>query len=148
MKVPVTMRPRPRSENTIPLINIVFLMLIFFVMAGALSPPFESDVDLIETVGARSIDPPNALFVTQTGVLRHQGAVVTPESFIAGLTRAESGAAAGSDEAVGGPSAANGPAIRLAADRALPAVRLVEIVDRLNRAGAGSITIVTERKAP
>ena len=36
---------RPSEENVLPLINIVFLLLIFFMIAGALSvtAPFELD---------------------------------------------------------------------------------------------------------
>lgn len=36
-------RPRSTEENVLPLINIVFLLLIFFMLAGVLArnPPFE-----------------------------------------------------------------------------------------------------------
>lgn len=43
MIVPPPKRPRSTEENVLPLINIVFLLLIFFMLAGVLArnPPFE-----------------------------------------------------------------------------------------------------------
>lgn len=38
MKLPYP-RPRRRGDNLIPLINVVFLLLIFFMLAGTLSGP-------------------------------------------------------------------------------------------------------------
>jgi biopolymer transport protein ExbD len=45
MIVPLPRRQRASEENVLPLINIVFLLLIFFMIAGALSAsaPFELD---------------------------------------------------------------------------------------------------------
>ena len=45
MIVPLPRRQRTSEENVLPLINIVFLLLIFFMIAGALSAsaPFELD---------------------------------------------------------------------------------------------------------
>lgn len=43
MILPPPKRPRSAEENILPLINIVFLLLIFFMLAGVLAqkPPFE-----------------------------------------------------------------------------------------------------------
>jgi len=43
MIIPPPKRPRSKDESILPLINIVFLLLIFFMLAGVLaqSPPFE-----------------------------------------------------------------------------------------------------------
>jgi biopolymer transport protein ExbD len=32
-------RPRPRGESVVPMINVVFLLLIFFVMTATIAPP-------------------------------------------------------------------------------------------------------------
>jgi biopolymer transport protein ExbD len=32
-------RPRPRGESVVPMINVVFLLLIFFVMTATIVPP-------------------------------------------------------------------------------------------------------------
>jgi biopolymer transport protein ExbD len=50
-------RPRDDDERVLPLINVVFLLLIFFMLAGALAPadPFRVDPPL-----SRSEAPPPA----------------------------------------------------------------------------------------
>lgn len=142
MKLPPLSEPKQPAENTIALINIVFLMLIFFLIAGSLTPPLDPDVDLIDTTDARPVDPPLALFVTSTGELRYQGETVAVSAFVSRLQDE------GQPVIVSPADAAlsQGPAVRLAADGALPATRLVEVIDELKQAGAGSITIVTVRK--
>jgi biopolymer transport protein ExbD len=123
-------RPRPRrqTESTIALINVVFLMLIFFLVAGSLTPPLDGGVTLIETRLSEATAPPDALFATADGRLRARGQEVTVESFVAAM--------------------GEGAAIRFAADRELPGTRLVEIVGELRAAGAGTVLIITERAAP
>lgn len=52
-------RPRSTEENVLPLINIVFLLLIFFMLAGVLAqnPPFElSAPHTAETEGSAQIE--------------------------------------------------------------------------------------------
>lgn len=131
--------PRPRDtrqrESTIALINIVFLMLIFFLLAGTLAPPLDSEVALIKTADAERAEPPDALFVTSDGRLRARGTDTSVDSFVTQL-RASAPAEAGTSLSA-----------RVAADRDLPATRLVEIVADLRAAGVDRISIVTERAA-
>lgn len=124
---------KPPKENTIALINIVFLMLIFFLIAGTLAPPME-DIDLIETSDSRPVEPPRALFVTAEAELIYEGKEITVENYLTGLN--DDGAA--TDE--------TGPHARIAADSTLPAIQLIDVIDRLRAAGAGRITVITERK--
>jgi biopolymer transport protein ExbD len=124
--------PRPQTqrqrEGTIALINIVFLMLIFFLIAGTLAPPVDPEVRLITTVEAEQADPPRALFVTASGELRAGGAEVTVEGYVAALR----------DD--------NGPlTVKLAADRDLPAERLIDVIAELRGAGVELVSVVTER---
>ncbi|MEQ8449343.1 MAG: biopolymer transporter ExbD [Nitratireductor sp.] len=131
MKLPRP-RPRPRHESTITLINIVFLMLIFFLIAGTLTPPMERDVALITTSQSDRAEPPRALFVTSDGALLAAGAPVTAAGYVERLR-----AASDADGAM--------PLVKVAADRALPARQLIDIVAALRDAGAGRIVLVTER---
>ena len=60
---PISSRPAP--ENTIPLINVVFLMLIFFLFAGSVAKD-----------DARRIDPPvniaeDVQYMATGQILRH-----------------------------------------------------------------------------
>ena len=122
--------PRPREarqrETTIALINIVFLMLIFFLIAGTVTPPLDREVTLISTVEAEAAEAPDALFVTADGLLRARGAETTVERFLT-----ERGVAGGT--------------VKLAADRDLAAIRLIEVVGELRAAGVETVSVVTER---
>lgn len=122
-------RPRQsrKGESTIALINIVFLMLIFFLIAGTLAPPMDPGVSLIATDEAEAAEPPDALFVTAQGVLRARGVDTSVEAFMSGLSEKDAGA------------------VKLAADRDLPADRLIDIIGELRAAGAASVSVVTER---
>jgi biopolymer transport protein ExbD len=124
-------RPKPsrERESTIALINIVFLMLIFFLIAGTVAPPLDGDVSLIATSEAEPAEPPDALVALADGSLHFRGKATTPEAFMA----------ARADE----PE----PKVKLAADRDLPAADLIEIVAALRAAGAANVRVVTERTA-
>ena len=59
MIVPPPKRPRSTEENVLPLINIVFLLLIFFMLAGVLAqnPPFElNSPATAETEGSAQLE--------------------------------------------------------------------------------------------
>ncbi|WP_295813123.1 biopolymer transporter ExbD [uncultured Nitratireductor sp.] len=124
-----------QRESTIALINIVFLMLIFFLVAGTLTPPLDNDVSLISTVEANPSEPPNALFVTEEGELRLRGATTDARNFMIARTETL------------GETAAKELEVKVAADRDLPAAKLVDIVGALKAAGASKISIITERAA-
>ncbi|WP_136659288.1 biopolymer transporter ExbD [Nitratireductor sp. XY-223] len=137
--------PKPRGENTIALINIVFLMLIFFLIAGTLAPPMDGDVELIRAADARSVEPPRALFVTEKGVLKYEGVETTPQAYLERKRAEGTGTEQPASETSAG--ALGGPVVKLAADGRLPATGLIEVIDALKAAGAGKIAVITERKA-
>jgi biopolymer transport protein ExbD len=119
---------RPRREPTIALINVVFLMLVFFLVAGTLAQPLDPSLQLIRTAELEGHAPPDALVIHPDGRLIFRG---RPQSsaalFLQALPPAERAA------------------VRIVPDRALPAVDLMEIVGELRAAGARRIVIVTER---
>ncbi|NVK34591.1 MAG: biopolymer transporter ExbD [Rhodobacteraceae bacterium] len=136
-----------KSENTISLINIVFLMLIFFLIAGQLAPPMDKEVELIDTSDAPALPPPDGLVARKDGALFYQNEPVSAESYIA-LARAQ--IADGSKTAISQQSAqetttTSAPTVRLIADKNLSALKLVSIVSSLQKVGAGKVTIVTQR---
>jgi biopolymer transport protein ExbD len=121
------MTHRPK-EPTIALINIVFLMLIFFMVAGTLSPSLDRDITLVETQTLEGREPPDALVIDKTGELRHRGIVLT--SAAAFLDR---------------PDSRPRDVVRLLPDRDLPASQLLRISAELRAAGVDRIVITTER---
>lgn len=59
--------PRQKSEPTITLINIVFLMLIFFLVAGTLAQPLDSELSLVRAADLTAQPPANALVIDPQG---------------------------------------------------------------------------------
>lgn len=112
-------------EPTIALINVVFLMLVFFMVTSRVAPPMERGLTLVRTSELELRPPPDALVLTADGALRFRGeAVADPAAFVA---------------------MQDGEVVKIVPDRALDAQRLVAVSGALRRAGAGRIVIVTER---
>ncbi|GGX67042.1 hypothetical protein GCM10007385_40140 [Tateyamaria omphalii] len=120
--------PRFKREPTIALINIVFLMLVFFMVAGTLSPPLDRELALVSTSDLEGRPPPDALVVHADGVLSFRG-----------TDQVDAGAYMSSLD----PEARK--EVRIVPDRELSAAQLVSLGRDLRRAGAGKVIIVTER---
>lgn len=117
-------RPIRKRDTTIALINIVFLMLIFFLIAGTVAPPLDPDLRLADTSGLEGREPPDALILLEDGSLTFRGRPSDPETFMS----------------------AHGPEpVRIVPDRDVPAPRLIEVAGMLRRLGAPSIYVVTEQ---
>lgn len=127
-RIPPEKRQR---EPTITLINIVFLMLIFFLIAGTLAPPLDPDLTLVSTRDLDGRDPPDALVIDADGAMTYRGQPMDGASFIA----RETGAGIGTE-----PAALS---VRIVPDRDLPAQKLLEIGRALQEAGASQVFLVT-----
>ena len=66
-------RATQKREPTIALINIVFLMLVFFMVAGTLAQPLDGDLDLVRTADLEGRAPPDTLVVHADGRLSYRG---------------------------------------------------------------------------
>lgn len=78
MKLTRNEQQEPEAENTLPLINIVFLLLIFFMIAGSLQnrAPFHVDPLAAEGGSGTEIHPLD-LFVSAKGELALQGQIIS-----------------------------------------------------------------------
>lgn len=124
-------KARTRREPTIALINIVFLMLVFFMVAGTLSVPLDRDIALVNTKELEGRPPPDALVIHSDGRMSYRGIDQRDAAtFLKSLA----------DEARG--------EVRIVPDRNLPAIDLVDIGRALRGAGAGAVIIVSERGVP
>jgi biopolymer transport protein ExbD len=121
---------RAKPEPTIALINIVFLMLIFFIVAAQIAPPLDGEVKLVSTESLDNRRPPDALVVMPDGLMKYRGALVTPAHYV--TIKQESA-----------PDDIRG--IRLVPDRELPAAKLIDIGRELRGLGAEKIMLVTEQ---
>jgi len=120
--------PRKEREPAIALINIVFLILIFFLVAGTLAAPLDAELKLVRTADLDRTAPADALVVHSDGGLSHRGAqVASAEAWMAAM-----------------PEEARAR-VRLVPDRDLPAQELVRLGRALRIAGAERVIIVTER---
>lgn len=126
------LKPRktaPDSENVLPLINIVFLLLIFFMVAGALE---RSDLFAVEPPATRAAAESDAavgvLLLAADGRLALDGTAVTREDLPAAL---EAFRAAHPDEI-----------LRLKADAGGDAVAVVGLLDELRAAGVQQVVLL------
>ena len=121
-------RIQTEREPTIALINIVFLMLIFFLVAGTLAPSLDNDLRLVNTSELDSSAHTDALVLHADGRMTHRGAdIASASDYIETVT--EDARAL----------------VRIIPDRDLPAATLVARGRALRNAGAESVVIVTER---
>lgn len=121
---------RRRTETTLALINIVFLMLVFFLVAGRIAPSTPAGIELVKLGAAGPVAPADTLAITADGRLIWRGAEAEAAAYLAGQPPDPDGAA---------------PIARLMPDRDLPAERLVAVAAALRAAGAGEIRLVAER---
>lgn len=123
-------RRRANREPTIALINVVFLMLIFFLIAGTVAAPIDPTLTLIKTDALKGTSPPDGLIIHADGRLEAGGVpVADAAAYLAGLT------------------ADDRSLIRVIPDRDLPAAILLQIGAALREAGAEQVMIATERTA-
>ena len=75
MIVPLPRSSRTSEDNVLPLINIVFLLLIFFMIAGALStrPPFELQPPRADAAPSTSAPATAGIAVAADGRIAFRG---------------------------------------------------------------------------
>lgn len=115
-------------EPTIALINVVFLMLVFFIVAGTVAQPLDKDLSLVTASDLEGVAPPDALVIYPDGRMTYRGAdIQDAATFIQAL-----------------PAEAD-KTVRIVPDRALLADQLVALGNALQAEGAERVVIVSER---
>ena len=123
-------RPKPRKaapESIVPMINVVFLLLIFFLMTSQIAPP-----------DPFSVMPPTA----QDGA----AAEIAPVLLLSASGEIAFGEARG-DAAVQAfiaVRAPDGPAPQLRADKQTPAARVARLLKTLAEAGVSQVDLIVE----
>jgi len=119
---------RPERESTIPLINVVFLLLVFFIVAGTLSTPRDTAVD---PATAEAFDPttldPDLIYIDADGTLRVAGVPLDAATAVA--TASEAG----------------GARLTIVPDRDLEAMRFLSVLAELRSHSERPIAILTQR---
>ncbi len=119
---------RPRGESIVPMINVVFLLLIFFLMTSQLAQPDPFDVTPPHARSDAEVEAEPVLFVDDAGRLSFAGAK--------GRQAIEAITAIGNETAV----------IQLRADADLEAAKLAAILRQLSEAGLARVELVVARK--
>lgn len=123
-----------RQHGQLPLINIVFLMLIFFLLAGTIAPAYELDVS-----------PPSAQQKASDN--RHGSTVYVSKdgqvSFRDGLMEVTD---LGAAVALRSPRAPDN--LRIAADQETDGQLLIDVVAQLRGAGVKRVYLVTRQGEP
>ncbi|MEM1374764.1 MAG: biopolymer transporter ExbD [Pseudomonadota bacterium] len=118
---------RAKGEPTLPLINIVFLMLIFFLVTSQMARPLDSELELVNTDEEELVAPPDAIVLNAEGTVTFRGEAASVEEI---ARRLEAG---GISEA------------RILPDRRAPARAVIDLAAELRAAGAEAVFIVTEQ---
>ena len=124
-------RHRRSAENVVPLINVVFLLLIFFMLAGSLRPVEPFPVELPEASsgelepGERDTEETSVLFVGADGELALDGRRLDEDALVASLA-----------------SRSGDDSLQLRADARIPAWRFLPLLDRLRDAGVAELELV------
>lgn len=114
------------DENIVPLINIVFLLLVFFILTGTLEPAEPLSIEPPASIEAGPLDPEGTtILIDREGNLALGGDSLTLDAIIQRIQ----------------PSTAAD--IRIKADAAATAGMLLEVTGALRAAGIERIIIVT-----
>ena len=147
---------RPPLEPVLPLINVVFLLLIFFMVAGQLAPRPTVDVTAPNSAEAATEEDPSQLMLIldKQGVLFHDGEPVAEASLATLIAKhqAEREKEAADKAAANGaaaPAAEGGqettlPLVRLLADAGVPLSVLRENLGKLRDLGVEEVRLVTQ----
>jgi biopolymer transport protein ExbD len=123
---------RPPLENTVPLINVVFLMLIFFMLAGSITRDDAHRVSVpLSMLEDEAIRSTGAIIIAKDGRIFADDIEITAQDGLARKVESHSS-----------------EPIKLAADGDLPAHVLHKTLRDLQASGAENITLITSKGAP
>jgi len=124
------------AENLLPMINVVFLLLIFFLISAQLTPPEPFPVTPPEAEAEAEAEGDFTLHLDASGEVGYRDAI-GQEPALAALTAARDYYCATED------CEAAPPALLLRADGAVPAARLAALMPALGQLGFARVDLVT-----
>lgn len=117
------------DDNLIPLINIVFLLLIFFMIAGQINQMAPDDIEAPLSVSEAPMESTNIVVtMTREGVLAVNGEPSTLENL----------------QSVAGQWASDNSTISFKADRQLRASDVDPVLSALKSAGVAKVTLFSQ----
>lgn len=130
--------PAPAPMNLVPMIDVLFLLLAFFIISWQFSQS-ETELDVSVPTAEEGADPTQQrgeiiINILADGSLRVEGQSVTLAELEAKLTNIHK-------------AFANQP-VRLRGDGSVPYQRMVEVIDTCRKAGIWNISFATQRPEP
>ena len=119
-----------RDDGVLPLINIVFLLLVFFLMAGAISPAPDIDIEPVRTGENPTTEPPrDAVYISAEGTAYVGGTKIREPDLSAAISSfvRDSGS----------------KSLRLMVDRRADSLAVMKAIDAASRAGTGKVMLLT-----
>lgn len=120
---------RPRAESIVPMINVVFLLLIFFLMTAQIAPPDPFAVTPPEAAAGDPADGPLVLYLSAEGQIGFRD------------TLDEAALAALQAELANDPEQTK--TLMLRADALAPALALARLMPRLADMGLRDVQLIT-----
>jgi biopolymer transport protein ExbD len=138
MRLPDPAPPR-RPEALLPMIDVVFFLIVFFMMVSTFSAPEPFAVDAPQSATPDPASGEFGLWLSAAGVTGFVGpaGVVQGDAALVALAQARDAHCAGVD------CAAQPPVLLLHADAAAPGGSLASVMARLGQAGFANVTLVT-----
>lgn len=123
---------KEQEENLIPLINIVFLILIFFLIATIIRPFTAKDIDLASAKQDDQIERlTHVIMIDKEGGIRYEGRSVNLEALLTTFADKE--------------DVIKEMTLNIIADKALVNGKLLDIVNRLGTAKFKAIKLIIEK---
>lgn len=123
---------RVAEPSMIPLINVIFLLLEFFMIAGTVAKPDIFPINLPSSSSGHAVeDGPVVLVLSRKGEIAVNDQSVAPDAFYAEIQKQ----LAGDPERV----------ITVRADAGMQSHRLVDVLDSIKAAGGRNVALTTER---
>ncbi len=119
------------DDNLIPMINVVFLLLIFFMVAGTLRDPSPVETEPPDSSAERQIDADTRIYLTADGSLAVDAETVSLAELVERVDLSESEQGAPPDR------------LALRADGDVDLGRLQTVFDALGRAGVAEVELMT-----
>ena len=129
---------RKPAESIVPMINVVFLLLIFFLMTAQIAPPEPFDVTPPEALSEEPAEGEFVLYLDAGGQLGFLDALGEEAALAAFQTALEAYCETG-----GCSDDLTPPSVQLRADAEVPAARVAALLPRLGAAGARDVMLVT-----
>lgn len=133
MKIAPPVEESRTELSVVPLVNVVFLLLVFFMLVGQITSPEPLEVDPpVSEIGTEETPGTAKVLLTRDGRVAVDG-VVLAEADLTGRV---------ADMLADRPATT----FQIKADADTDAVRLIRIMERLRSGGVEKLTLLTELK--